>query len=445
VSIDQDYITIKLPPITSWLTAFIINREIDAKAKRGLAAMITKRRIRISGQLTILTILTIAVTACGTLNFEVIPPSNPSATNSLQINDNGIGYPAITPTRALDKGDLQTATPESSATSESQAVPYAGLAYGTQEGIFLFARDGKPKLLIDNPDPTSPVDAALSPDGGQVIYAGPGDIKDLWLADLKTEVKRNLTNTPDRREFSPQWWPARPDVTVFESSPIEDEYYSSGHPTVENLDGSGYRVLDAFTGGPVALSPDGQSLAFGCCGIHGVIYDWDRGATPLDPYSFNVSIQKLYNPAWSPDGKQLAWIVGGSLTAKDSWQIGVAIFDLDAHTVRFLHPYVVLGGTEPQMELSWSPNGEWLAFVNQNETEEQGHDRYLWVMQVDGGAEYSLGQGYNSVWSPDGRYLAFNHSTGTTPVELISIAPYGQWADATQLPYRGKIIGWIKE
>ena len=193
----------------------------------------------------------------------------------------------------------------------------------------------------------------------------------------------------------------------------------------------------------MALSPDGQSLAFGCCGIQGVLYNWDLGATPLDPYSFNVSIQKLFNPAWSPDGKRLAWVVGGNLTAPDAGQIGVAIFDIGAHTVRFLHVYEPLGGTEPQMDLAWSPDGQWLAFINQNETQEQGRERYLWVIQPDGQEEYNLRNGYNPVWSPDGGYLAFNHSSGTPPVELISVVPYGQWTEPAQLPYRGEIIGWI--
>jgi hypothetical protein len=45
-----------------------------------------------------------------------------------------------------------------------------------------------------------------------------------------------------RVEFSPQSWPAKLGVTVFESRQAEDEPYYSGNPTVENLDGSGYRV-----------------------------------------------------------------------------------------------------------------------------------------------------------------------------------------------------------
>jgi Tol biopolymer transport system component len=405
--------------------------------------MIDTRKFSSSAPVTILLLFTLITTSCGTLNLEIIQPTGSSTATVLQTSDAGIDHQETTPTQTSGRTDQRTATSEPTSMPEGPSDPYAGLAYGTQEGIFLLDLDGKPKLLLENPDIGPFIDAALSPDGSRVIYAGPGDVKDLCLANLSAGEKRNLTNTSDRTEFSPQWWPARPRVVVFESKQAEDYPFYSGNPTVINLDGSDYRVLDAFTGGPVALSPNGQALAFGCCESQGVIYDWSRGATALDPYTFNVSIQKLFNPAWSPDGKLLAWVVGGNLTAQDTWQNGVAIFDIGAHTVRFLHVFAPLGGTEPQMDLTWSPDGQWLAFVNQNETQEQGRERYLWVIRADGEEEYNLGNGYNPMWSPDGRYLAFNHSSDTPPVELISVVPYSRWNEPAQLPYRGEIIGWI--
>ena len=235
--------------------------------------MIATRKFRSPALITILSLLTLITTTCGTLNIEIIQPTGSPAATALQTGDTGIDHQETTPTQTTSRTDQRTATPGPTSTPEGPSDPYAGLAYGTQEGIFVFNRDGKPKLLMENPNPTAALDAALSPDGSQVIYAGPGDIKDLWLADLNTGTKRNLTNTPDRAEFSPHWWPARPDVTVFESRPAEDEYDYSGHPTVINLDGSGYRVLDAFTGGPVAPSPGGQSIAFCLCGFPGGIHD----------------------------------------------------------------------------------------------------------------------------------------------------------------------------
>jgi hypothetical protein len=227
--------------------------------------MIATRKFRSPAFITILSLLTLITTTCGTLNIEVIQPTGSPAATALQTGDTGIDHQETTPTQTTSVTNVRTTAPVSTPTPESPSDPYAGLAYATQEGIFLLDHSGKPKLLIENPDTSTSIDAALSPDGSQVIYAGPGDVKDLWLANLSTGEERYLTNTADRTEFSPQWWPARPGVIVFESKQAEDYPYYSGNPTVINLDGSDYRVLDAFTGGPVALSPNGQALAFGCC------------------------------------------------------------------------------------------------------------------------------------------------------------------------------------
>jgi Tol biopolymer transport system component len=159
---------------------------------------------------------------------------------------------------------------------------------------------------------------------------------------LGTGERYNLTQSPGRVDREPQWWPSQPDVIVFGS--MDDVGPSAGFPTIVKTDASEYQVLDEEVAGPFALSPDGQTIAYGCCGNQGRLYRWGQGGEIFDPALYGASIDKLYTPSWSPDGRYLAWVVGGNLTGDGRWQIGLAVFDLEAKTHQILHPYEPLGG-----------------------------------------------------------------------------------------------------
>jgi Tol biopolymer transport system component len=329
------------------------------------------------------------------------------------------------------------------ATPDSPADPYAGLVYDTSEGLFLVARDGESTRLIEHPDTTITIDAAVSPDGSQVVYAAAGDVKDLWLADLTTGERRNITNTPDRSEFAPQLWPARPGVIVFESKSSQEPLFGYGHPSVVNLDGSDYRVLDPQQGGPIALSADGQTIAFGCCDSPGVLYNWNDGPQLLTPAAYGLNIDKLFMPEFSPSGDRLAWKAGGNLTT-NQYESAIAIFDLQEKRAQLLHIFAPVGGGSFPEYLSWSPDGEWIAFVTFNEPGAPPRQPALWVSRPDGSQEVLIGPGYNPVWSPDGKLLVFNRSEGTPPVDQAFVVQAGNWQEPAQLPYQGHINSWIE-
>lgn len=312
---------------------------------------------------------------------------------------------------------------------------FAGLLYSTEQGLWRVEPDGRSLLLIDQPD------AALSPDGSKAVYTY-GEEWDIWLADLVTGMRRNLTNTPDRMETDLAWWPSRDGVIVF----LADSTFGDGHPGVVNLDGSGCQVLDEEKGGPVAFSPDGTTIAFGCCGNSGILYDWSQGASIFDPLDYGAKVDKLYRSAWSPDGKKLAWVVGGYLTASDSFQMAVAIFDLESKTAEFLHIYSILGGAMVPHYLAWSPDGTWLAFVNYLEVVESGDPPHLWVARANGGEEHYIGSGFNPVWSPDGQWLLYNHENealeNVWDHEVWAVQS-GNWGEPMQLSVNGELEGWI--
>ncbi len=319
---------------------------------------------------------------------------------------------------------------------------YAGLVYSTEEGLWLVESDGRSRFILDQPE------GVLSPDGVKVAYSQ-GEVEDLWVADLATGEKWNLTATSDRREFAPVWWPEQPSSVVFQSKSVEEELFGYGKSTIINLDGSGYRLLDDQKGAPFALSPDGETIAFGCCDGPGILYDWPEGPATFDPEAYGVNARKLFLPAWSPDGQTLAWVVVGELSpGGGEYQSGVALFDIASKTSQTIHVYQPLGGSSVEHFLSWSPDGNWLAFVTYAERPELGRKLALYVARVDGQEEHFLGVGFNPIWSPDGKWLAYNDAKENPSSlwdHIVTIVPVGDWESGTVLPINAELRDWIEE
>ena len=121
----------------------------------------------------------------------------------------GVAGPTIAPTVASAKAMAPSAP---SLVPEAQAHPLAGLTFSTAQGFWLVDPQGVPQLLLDQSR------GHLSPDGQRLVYQAPGaqgGADDIWTMDLANGEQRNLTNTADRYEEDPQWWPGRKDAVVF--------------------------------------------------------------------------------------------------------------------------------------------------------------------------------------------------------------------------------------
>ncbi|MBC8449892.1 MAG: PD40 domain-containing protein [Chloroflexi bacterium] len=308
--------------------------------------------------------------------------------------------------------------------------PPAGLIYRAQDGLWQVDSVGQPVRIFGRPE------ARLSPDGTQVLYL---DQDDLWLADSVSGERRNLTQTPDRVECCAQWWPARPDMIPFGSMPKEADLGPGfGFLTTVQIDGNGHRVLgETVSYALPALSPDGRTIAFDQEGT-GWLYRWGVGPEPFEPVAYGLSVQRIASPAWSPDGKRLAWVVGSYFD--DRWQIGIGVFDLEARTSRLVHPYEPLGmGGWPEAP-AWSPDGQRLAFrAYAQDPGEAG----LWVVRADGGEERFLAAGSGPVWSLGGCRLAFNRyarDQGWT----VWVAEVGTWRlRPVDLVPDAAVVDWV--
>jgi Tol biopolymer transport system component len=196
-----------------------------------------------------------------------------------------------------------------------------------------------------------------------------------------------------------------------------------------------------------SLSADGQAIAYGGYDTPGAIYRWDVGVEAFDPAEYGVNAQKLFQPSWSPDGRLLAWNIGGDLLGDGSYQSGVAVFDLQAKTGRFFHVFAPAGGGMFPSYLEWSADGEWLAFVTFGEPPAAGRAPNLWVIRPDGSEETYVGEGLEPTWSYDGQWLASLRTDDAGQQEL-SLAEVGTWVTTVvDLPHTdqiGSLLDWIR-
>ncbi|MGB2955243.1 MAG: hypothetical protein WBB64_04645 [Anaerolineales bacterium] len=329
-------------------------------------------------------------------------------------------------------------------TPQEPAHMASGLVLSSPSETFYVDVNGQVVSLVDQPH------AQLSETRDQVLFAreDPSNYKsDIWLLDLESGQEHNLTQTSDRDEIFPQWWPAHPEIVFFESGE-ETGMMNNQLPTIVNLDGSGYRVLDENRGGPTAFSPTGESIAYGGFGQDGIIYHWSGDLEVFDPVDYGLNVEKIYQPAFSPDGRYLAWKVAGDLNGDGVYAIGLAIFDLQEHTAIVIHVYTVQGGGMVPHYVSWSPDGNWIAYVTFGEEPAVGREPNLWILRPDGSQEMYIDAGLNPVWGLDSQSLAYIRTTleGEIGLQIIGIKDLRTKAiDDLQFPDSVNfIMDWIQ-
>jgi len=372
---------------------------------------------------------TMLFTACGNFTVGIEIPHNDDGNPTQQAE-----VITVTPEKSLEPTATETPEPIPTALAD----PTAGLVYTTSDGLWMIDANGQPELLLNEPY------ARLSPDGRYVVYERNDDGEggnDIWLLDLTSGDERNLTNTPNLFETGPEFWPGRPDVVVFGTGE-EQGMGNRNLPTIVNLDGSGYMLLDLEDGGSRVLSPDGQMIAYNGYDPLGKIYHWNQSPEIFDPALYGISVDNISFLAWSPDNRYLAAKVIGDLTQDGQQHFGFAIFDLEAKSVRLIHIYNPQGGGMVPDYLSWSPDGQWLAFVTFNEPPGTGRQPNLWIIRPDGTGEKYVSQGLNPLWSPDSIQLAFIN-TGSDNKQHVWLAESGDWQPVELVLPEGPMVNFL--
>jgi serine/threonine protein kinase len=150
------------------------------------------------------------------------------------------------------------------------------------------------------------------------------------------------------------------------------------------------------------LSPDGELVAFRSERDGGGIFV--MGAT-------GENVRKLtsfgYNPAWSPDGKEIVCSTGFFVRPEEKGGANSQLIRVNITTGETR----TISGIDDGVQPNWSPHGYRIAYWNSPKGE-----RDVWTIPADGGSPVQvtadIAVDWSPVWSPDGRYLYFSSDRG---------------------------------
>ena len=176
-----------------------------------------------------------------------------------------------------------------------------------------------------------------------------------------------------------------------------------------------------------AISPDGSRVAYAMVdGESSNIVVSNIDGSNLRKLTKNSAVDAY--PAWSPDGKQIAFI---SYRDGDDFQPRLFVMNSDGSKQRSLAPAVWTTDHAPV----WSPDGSRIAFVvfQRDVVPREDSSRrtrtvprhILYTVKPDGSEPRILGDtGSVAAWSPDGSRIAFIRREGESS-SLVTMDPHG--------------------
>lgn len=180
-------------------------------------------------------------------------------------------------------------------------------------------------------------------------------------------------------------------------------------------------------------------------------------AVPADGGEAKEIIAGGQVPMWHPDGKQIGYTFGGWRLADWALDLDDAVVGVDEDAHRTSGPFVIVSGYHEDFPPAWSPDGRWIAFhshrsktaVPEYSSLASTDDIYLRLADDVHAPEMRLtdfgwetGPAY---WSPDGRKLLFTSwqrggQRGIDKLWLLSIEPEtGKAFHAEVLPVSDEI------
>ena len=255
----------------------------------------------------------------------------------------------------------------------SQYISFSTNRNGNYD-VYMVDRHGDNlQVLLDRP--ADEIHARWSPNGRYLAYASNENAAffDIYVMDMRTQQRWQLTDHP-ANDTAPTWSPGGTEIAF-----ISDR---SGKYRVYKTDINGEKVSQLTKGGDdwgPAWSPDGKWIVYNTLQPDRFVYLYITSADGKKPRALARAAEKGRNATWSPDSKKVVF---------SSWELGmgpkIVIIDVESGQLR----RVTLGGRVPagrvfmKYDPAWSPDGKWIAYVSDNL--EVQHRTFLYVVDAAG-------------------------------------------------------------
>jgi hypothetical protein len=274
---------------------------------------------------------------------------------------------------------------------------------------------GGSSVMPNGPDVSAAITCSIAPSNatGRILFSSTngGTVSHIFVLDLDHSTILPLTSGAND-DASPRWSPDHTRIAFLRGGGT-----SSTGVWVMNADGSQQARVSPVSYGSIAWSPDGTRLLANSGDTVRTVNADGSGAVDVGIMSLWPGAVCLQDLVWSPDGTT----IGGSCTTIDGDAFTQAyVMNPDGSNLRRLTNGQSYGSAAPgtsfaEAEPAWSPDGRKVAFWS--------YGLGIAVANPDGSNAYSVTgdipfqgpsafYGASPDWSPDGKWIVYQNPGG---------------------------------